>query len=103
MSTTNTTIEGIRAGDNPVSVNFNTSYLNDQNARVEYTVKVNNIIKKGQSNLNSDATSATVNLNGLTGTLNLHKNSAISFTGNLLWATKTEVVLDGGIIVAINS
>ncbi len=103
MSTTNTTIKGIRAGANPVSVNFDTEYIDDQNARVKYTVLVNGVSKVGESNLNSEATSAVVNLNGLSGTLNLHRSSAISFTGNLLWANMTQVIMDGGIIVAINS
>lgn len=92
MSFTTAKFEGIRAGSNPIKVDFITAYVGD-GAKVSYNLLINGGSYESHTDLNGEG-SVPVNFDGLLGELTMHANGSIEFKGSLTWANMTSVVMD---------
>ena len=92
MSFTTSKFEGIRAGKNPIKVNFITGYT-ETGAKVSYNILINGFSSEGSSTLSRGGSSA-VDFKGLTGDLTMNPDNSITFNGNLNWAEMVETKMD---------
>lgn len=93
MSFTTAKFEGIRAGSNPIKVDFITAYT-ENSAKVSYSLLVNGGSSESHTDLNGPGSSVSVNFNGLLGEFTMYADHSIGFNGSLTWADMSAVVIN---------